>query len=34
VLVVEPDGAVLRGAASIEKPDERMCRVSNVTERA
>jgi len=32
VLVVKPDGAVLRGAANIEVLDETTCRVSNVTE--
>ena len=34
VLVVKPDGVVLRGAASIEMLDETTCRVSNVTEGA
>jgi hypothetical protein len=34
VLVVKPDGAVLRGAANIEMLDETTCRVSNVTEGA
>ena len=34
VLVVKPDGAVLRGAANIEMLDEHTCRVSNVTEGA
>jgi hypothetical protein len=32
VLIVKPDGAVLRGAAGIEMLDETTCRVSNVTE--
>jgi hypothetical protein len=32
VLVVKPDGAVLRGAACIEMLDETTCRVSNVRE--
>ena len=32
VLIVKPDGAVLRGTASIEMLDETTCRVSNVTE--
>ncbi len=34
VLVVKPDGAVLRGTASIEMLDATTCRVSNVTEGA
>jgi hypothetical protein len=32
VLVVKPDGAVLRGTANIEFLDEHTCRVSNVIE--
>jgi hypothetical protein len=32
VLIVKPDGAVLRGAACIEMLDETTCRVSNVRE--
>jgi hypothetical protein len=32
VLVVKPDGAVLRGTACIEMLDETTCRVSNVRE--
>ena len=34
VLVVKPDGAVLRGTACIEMLDETTCRVSNVREGA
>jgi hypothetical protein len=32
VLVIKPDGAVLRGTANIEMLDETICRVSDVTE--
>jgi len=32
VLVVKPDGAVLRGTANIEMVDEHTCRVSDVVE--
>jgi len=32
VLVVKPDGAVLRGTANLEMLDEHTCRISNVRE--